>query len=656
MNIMVGGLVTNSHNITIYGSWYNAVGASAFNEGTGTVTVAGSSDACDFLTNETFYNLVINNTSSNWYNAEITANHTVTVSNNCTITDGVLAMDNYSSLVVGNDISIASGAGLNCYHGASTNITVARNWTDANTSYADTYGFYPGTSTLTFNGTVTQTVANASTNWYLYNLNISKTVGTYFQSNKGLKVYGACNVTSGTWYDSATGLIHDFQGDLSIGTNGSWNAGTSNTINFTGPNSQVFSNNGSTYINNLSVNKTANTSVTLGHYLLGLGGGTVTVNTGILNLSNYYYRTTGNVTINNTGKIAVAGDGWLELASAKTLEVNSGGVLELVGTSGHLAKLTHQSGNYILNIESGGTLSAEYATFEYMGTNGVYLKSGSIIDPTHTLHNCTFQYGAASGTLLTIDNSGTYNIDNATFPTNSWSGTNNVKKTLNSGTVNFVNATGAFSGATYESDTYGRINWLTITADLSITAFTYSNTNPYVCDPLTINVTVKNNGSSNITTSFRVDVYYNRTTPPPTGALGDLTWTVTSLAAGATTSHTFTNVSTGTSGVWTSYVQTDPNNLIVESNESNNVATPVNVTWRALPVVPNLTTTYLPSTNQVKLQWTYPISLNRYRIYYDTNPFGSFSTLLGTTTSQSYTDTLTNPKRFYIVKAERDLP
>jgi hypothetical protein len=375
-----------------------------------------------------------------------------------------------------------------------------------------------------------------------------------------------------------------------------------------------------------------------------------------LNLSSYYYRTTGNVTINNTGKISIGADGWLELASAKTLAVNNGAVLELIGTSGHVAKLTHQSGNYILNIESGGTLSAENATFEYMSTNGIYLKSGSILDATHSLHNCTFQNGVASGTLLTIDNSGIYNITNANFPTNTWSGTNNVKKTVNSGTVNFVNATGAFSGATYESDAYGRINWSTVTADLRISVFSYSNTNPYVCDPLTITVTVANIGSGNVSSSFRADVYYNRTTPPPAGLLGDLTHTFTSLNAGATASWTFTNVSTATAGTWVSYAQVDPNQLITESNESNNVATPVTVTWRALPIVPTLTTTYLISPARCKLQWTYPITVSRYKVYYDTNPNGTFSSLLASPTVTNYTDTISGTKRFYIIKAERDLP
>jgi len=52
-------------------------------------------------------------------------------------------------------------------------------------------------------------------------------------------------------------------------------------------------------------------------------------------------------------------------------------------SSGNQATVTHQStGFYGFNINSGGTIGAQYATFEYMDGNGIYLLPGANVHST----------------------------------------------------------------------------------------------------------------------------------------------------------------------------------------------------------------------------------------------------------------------------------
>ncbi|MDZ4182094.1 MAG: hypothetical protein U1B83_04390, partial [Candidatus Cloacimonadaceae bacterium] len=138
----------------------------------------------------------------------------------------------------------------------------------------------------------------------------------------------------------------------------------------------------------------------------------------------------------------------------------SGGLLEASGTAANNVLITRSgAGNYGLNIESGGTISATQTIFEYMGSNGVYVKSGATVNPANSFSNCTFRLGAANGRLLRIDNTPTLTIDGAVFPANTWSGLYNVSKTLNQGSLLFTNYSGDFSGSAFEQDSFNRITW-----------------------------------------------------------------------------------------------------------------------------------------------------------------------------------------------------
>lgn len=379
---------------------------------------------------------------------------------------------------------------------------------------------------------------------------------------------------------------------------------------------------------------------------LVISGGTLSVAANaILSVSN-------NAVVNNTGKLSIAGDGYLALANAKSLTINNGAVLEVLGTSGHTAKITHSIGYYGLNIESGGTLSAEYAIFEYMNASGVNIKTGALVDATHSLHYSTFRNGANAGTLLTVNNAQSFVSNGSSFPANTWGGTSNVTKTLNQGNVTWGAATGTFAGAAYENDTYSRISWSGgILPDLQIVSGTVNHSSLYVCDPVTYSLNIRNPSTANISIPFTVGIFYNSPAVPPEGAVPDQTHTFASLAAGASASWTFTATSSVIATQWNSYFRVDAGNAISESNETNNTSAPLTVSWLALPAVEVTAITYDDLTERVILNWTYPTSVNNYRVYRSPHPDGPFDVLVSSPLTGSYSEPVSGSKYFYRIVA-----
>jgi len=147
------------------------------------------------------------------------------------------------------------------------------------------------------------------------------------------------------------------------------------------------------------------------------------------------------------------------MSSGHTIDVNSGGYLGVIGNSTNAAMVTCSSGYYGFDVESGGTIGANYAIFEKMNSNGVYVKNGAFVDLDDPMDNCTFRLGASSGRLLRIDNNQSFTITGAAFPANTWGGAHNVSKTVNSGSVYFADWSGDFGGPTYEQDSYARLYW-----------------------------------------------------------------------------------------------------------------------------------------------------------------------------------------------------
>ncbi len=147
----------------------------------------------------------------------------------------------------------------------------------------------------------------------------------------------------------------------------------------------------------------------------------------------------------------------------------TGGQLKVVGRPGSEAVITRQSTtgtpSYKFNIENGAKIAAKYAQFEYMDTDGVWVQNGAEIDTLNNFSYCTFTNGSATAgsCLLRIDNNqsltGIYDIKGVNFPKNSGTGTLNIRKSQDQGTIILTDPLGIFADSAYEGDPFNRINW-----------------------------------------------------------------------------------------------------------------------------------------------------------------------------------------------------
>ncbi|MBW6514228.1 MAG: hypothetical protein K0B87_05675 [Candidatus Syntrophosphaera sp.] len=198
--------------------------------------------------------------------------------------------------------------------------------------------------------------------------------------------------------------------------------------------------------------------VTLAGTLTSLNAGLINIINGTLDVNEQTVISTGNVQM--LGVLKLGAGSSLRLANGKSLTVYTGGTLETIGTAAQAATITrHVSGNYALNLESNGTISAAHTIFEYMDGSGVNIKDGAFVHTTNRLNNCTFRNGASGGRLLTINNAQNFTIDGAYFPTNTWGGAYNVSKTANQGSVMFAGWSGPFGGPAFEQDSHNLIWW-----------------------------------------------------------------------------------------------------------------------------------------------------------------------------------------------------
>lgn len=386
--------------------------------------------------------------------------------------------------------------------------------------------------------------------------------------------------------------------------------------------------------------------------------GVLTINQGnYFKLNSETLLAGGDIILNGNGKLILGPGSFLKFADTKSLTVNSGSTLEVMGENLNPATITHQTGNYALNIESGGKIKGWFAIFEYMNADGVNIKDGGIVDDMYSLHYCIFQNGAASGTLLTINNSASFTIYNAVFPENSWSGASNVRKTINQGSVTMQSATGLFAGESYDDDDYNLISWMTYQHDLLIESFSCAPVGElYVCEPVEFWVRVKNNSSvpaNNVMLAF----YYNLSQEPDDYTQEDVMFMLPRLNPNGWFDFPH-QISSTNAGTWNTWVRVDPHNEIPENMELNNNAGPLVTTWLPLPVVNVTSIQYNELTEEVELTWTYPTnpSVNQFNVYKSISPYGPFETLAGSSTGNTFSDDSTGTKYFYQVKAEKNWP
>ncbi len=149
----------------------------------------------------------------------------------------------------------------------------------------------------------------------------------------------------------------------------------------------------------------------------------------------------------------------LHLGNGTQARIRAGGVLTAIGSPSAPDTVTHAgSGYYALTFFSGSLLSAQHTVFEYMDAAGIRL-FGTSLDPNHAFSQCTFRNSAPGGRLLLLNLTGSFTVPEAHFPENTWGGYVNVAKTISSGQVTFVDATGPFAGEAHEYDPYNTLFW-----------------------------------------------------------------------------------------------------------------------------------------------------------------------------------------------------
>jgi len=245
------------------------------------------------------------------------------------------------------------------------------------------------------------------------------------------------------------------------------------------------------YFNDFDINSTydyvlyANTEVR----------GDVTINGGLLDFYGFDLSCLGNVTVNSGGTISVPENSTLKLDDGSDLNVYIGGEIQLIGSSGNEAMVTHVStGTYQFWIY--GTIGAEYAIFEFMDGNGINVRPGGNVDALYTFNNCSFRKGAPSpSALLTLHQDQTFTCNNAYFENTFGNTLYNVWKYEDNGHFTFVDATGFFAGPAYEYDPYDHVDWTGFTSGLwtglvSSDWFTPENWDDYIVPDVGVDVTI----------------------------------------------------------------------------------------------------------------------------------------------------------------------
>ena len=196
----------------------------------------------------------------------------------------------------------------------------------------------------------------------------------------------------------------------------------------------------------------------------------LTINGGALHTSSNILDVNGNASV-NAGTLFVQAGGTLKIGDNKTLTTAIGSNLYIEGASSNYATLTH-SGTGHYNTELHGEIAANYALFEYMGANGIYVANNGTINPVYTFNHCIFQNGyegfAGLSAYLRLDNINTFTSVGTYFGSPTADLTYNVWKTVDAGHATFQAATGEFAGAEFENDWAGRVDWTDVDVEVSL--------------------------------------------------------------------------------------------------------------------------------------------------------------------------------------------
>ncbi len=540
VTIGTGGFIDPDDGLLkVGGDWSNQRGAVGFAEGNGTVRFINDSDSY-LLTDETFYNLEIDKNGSQFTYLFIDDGITVTVENDVDINDCSLRLSPNSTLNIENDLVISEDTNLYACLSDPSFINISGNWSNQNTTgYPWDYGFVEGLSTVTFNGTDNQTVTAMHGSMDFYNVVVDNS-GTNPDYdcvilNGDAKVLGDFTVIDGTWKDADV-TTQEFYGDFEVASGGWWVP--QGHIKFMGTGDHTYHKTGSVVFRDVTINKTLSdntraASLTMLSDMYALNDGSLVVENGTLDLNGSNFICDTDVSVNSGGILEVDAGAILKIGDDAELNVNSGGMLRVYGSDGDEAKITRKSSGhyYDLTIQSGGAIDAEYGIFEYMATDGVYVKNGAAIGDGNTgFNNCLFWKGISGGSLLRIENDQDLLISNTEFDNNS-SSMYNVYKSFNLGHLELVGAFGDFAGSSYEYDPHNRVDW-TLAPDIAVSPDSLSFGDVAVGQTSTLDFTIENTGGGTLTglllspAGFTVGSYSDNSKKPLSNTDNTITYSV----------------------------------------------------------------------------------------------------------------------------------
>jgi hypothetical protein len=423
-----------NNTLSVGKNWTNSIGTTSFIEGTGRVIFNGG-DYHQYCTTETFNILEVNKPLGGALRMNGSTVTCATYDWTAGAVD-VLASGTFTALDLADDglwgsYYVNPGCTINLYQDASQRVDLG------------------GNITFTNGGTINVFGGSIVSHWPLVNnASITMNEGTLDFKDQGILVYAGAGVSLTT--NITGGTIRTPKGFF---CNRSGFTPTGGMLELYGNYDeylQVLA--GSLY--DLKINKgTTNTMIVYDELPVN---GSLLIESGSLKATGLIINTGNNITIQNGGTLWLENGSQLKIGSSKILTINNGGTLKSIGTSGSPNFITHlNSAASHFEFQVHGTISAKYTTFEY--NHGMNIWSDATIDPANPIDHCTFQNG--TDRFLIIANNQDLMIWDANFPTSALY--NNVWKSNDAGRVNFRDATGIYSGTSFEQDPYNRIDWTT---------------------------------------------------------------------------------------------------------------------------------------------------------------------------------------------------
>ncbi|MBS2098129.1 hypothetical protein [Carboxylicivirga linearis] len=162
----------------------------------------------------------------------------------------------------------------------------------------------------------------------------------------------------------------------------------------------------------------------------------------------------GTDEINIYGTLYVNEGATLDMADQSSLIVNSGGLIELLGTdSGNRATLTSSTGGrYSFDVTSGASIKARYYQVDYTDADGLYMHPGANIDAVDNLSDGIFSNGyPSSGSYMTLlhEMGADETLRNLVFNAGP---AYNVQRTAGTTIFHFEDASGDLGNYLYEKD------------------------------------------------------------------------------------------------------------------------------------------------------------------------------------------------------------